>query len=181
MLKSMTGFGRTGKLFAAEHAHINPDIMCVGKALTGGYVGLAATLATADISEVISSGDPGVFMHGPTFMANPLSCAVAFESVRLLMNSPWQERVENIEAQLKQQLFSCFDYSVVQDVRVLGAIGVVEMQEEVDVAVLQKKFVEKGIWVRPFRNLIYIMPPYIIDADELSMLTNTISEVVGKL
>ncbi|MDR4498771.1 MAG: adenosylmethionine--8-amino-7-oxononanoate transaminase [Candidatus Scalindua sp.] len=176
-----TGFGRTGKLFAAEHAHINPDIMCVGKALTGGYLGMAATLATDNISEVISSGDPGVFMHGPTFMANPLSCAVALESVRLLMNSPWQERVENIEVQLKRQLFSCFDYSIVKDVRVLGAIGVVEMQEEIDVALLQKKFVEKGIWVRPFRNLIYIMPPYIIDTDELAMLTNTITEVIREL
>ena len=176
-----TGFGRTGKIFAAEHAHINPDIMCVGKALTGGYLGIAATLATDDISEVISSEYPGVFMHGPTFMANPLSCAVALESVRLLMNSPWQERVGKIEAQLERQLFACFDYSVVKDVRVLGAIGVVEMQEEVDVALLQKKFVEKGIWVRPFRNLIYIMPPYIIDTDELSVLTKAITEVIGEL
>ena len=176
-----TGFGRTGKMFAAEHAHINPDIMCVGKALTGGYLGMAATLATDDISEVISSEYPGVFMHGPTFMANPLSCAVALESVRLLMNSPWQERVGKIEAQLERQLFACFDYSVVKDVRVLGAIGVVEMQEEVDVALLQKKFVEKGIWVRPFRNLIYIMPPYIIDTDELSVLTKAITEVIGEL
>lgn len=176
-----TGFGRTGKLFAAEHAHINPDIMCVGKALTGGYVGLAATLATADISEVISSGDPGVFMHGPTFMANPLSCAVAVESVRLLLSSPWRERVQSIEKQMKRQLMVCTNCSAVREVRVLGAIGVVEMKEEVDVAQLQKEFVKKGVWVRPFRNLIYIMPPYIINKEELSLLTKAISEVIEAL
>ncbi|MCP5005465.1 MAG: adenosylmethionine--8-amino-7-oxononanoate transaminase [Planctomycetes bacterium] len=176
-----TGFGRTGKLFAAEHAGIYPDIMCVGKALTGGYLGLAATLAIDDISEVISSGDPGVFMHGPTFMANPLSCAVAVESVRLLMRSSWLERVKSIEAQMKQQLMACADGPGVQEVRVLGAIGVVEMKDDVDVAGLQEKFVKKGIWVRPFRNLIYIMPPYIVSEDELSLLTTAITEIVEGL
>lgn len=176
-----TGFGRTGKLFASEHAGIYPDIMCVGKALTGGYLGLAATLTTDDISEVISSGDPGVFMHGPTYMANPLGCAVAVESVRLLLASPWRERVQGIEQQMKRQLSVCADCSAVQEVRVLGAIGVVEMKEDVDVARLQKEFVNKGVWVRPFRNLVYIMPPYIIKEEDLSLLTKTIVEIVEGL
>ncbi len=176
-----TGFGRTGKLFATEHAEIYPDIMCVGKALTGGYVGLAVTLTTDEISKVISAGDAGVFMHGPTFMANPLSCAVAVESVRLLLSSPWRERVQGIEEQMKHQLLNCSDCFAVEEVRVLGAIGVVEMKEEVDVAQLQKNFVQKGVWIRPFRNLIYIMPPYTINEEELSLLTKAISSTLEEL
>ncbi len=173
-----TGFGRTGKLFACEHADVTPDIMCVGKALTGGYLSLAATLTTTDVSDTISNGDPGLFMHGPTFMANPLACAAALASIDLLTNSPWQRRIADIEQALVTGLEPCSDFSWVSDVRVLGAIGVVELAKPVDMRVVQPQFVEAGVWVRPFGKLVYLMPPYITGASDLQQLTAAVVEVV---
>ncbi len=165
-----TGFGRTGKLFACEHAAITPDIMCVGKALTGGYVSLAATLCTTTVAETICSGDAGVFMHGPTFMGNPLSCAIAVESLNLLMSSGWMNKVEAIEQQLNSGLEQAKSYNSVEDVRIIGAIGVVQMKKDIPVKEAQEFFVEQGVWIRPFKDLLYIMPPYVINSDDLSQI-----------
>jgi adenosylmethionine-8-amino-7-oxononanoate aminotransferase len=174
-----TGFGRTGKLFACEHADISPDIMCVGKALTGGYVTLAATICTEDVAQGICQGNPGVFMHGPTYMGNPLACAIANASLDIIATGEWQQQVANIERQLTEQLSRCSELEAVADVRVIGAIGVVECKSAVDVATLQRKFVAAGVWIRPFGKLVYIMPPYVIQPKELSQLTQAIYDVLA--
>ncbi|MDH5357110.1 MAG: adenosylmethionine--8-amino-7-oxononanoate transaminase [Gammaproteobacteria bacterium] len=178
-----TGFGRTGSLFAYEQADISPDILCIGKALTGGYMTLAATLCTEKITQGIGADGSGVLMHGPTFMANPLACRVACESIDLLLESNWQQQVKGIEQQLITELKPYQNNELVNNIRVKGAIGVVELHAPLDKQMdwLPAYIIDQGVWIRPFRNLIYIMPPYIIETDDLTTLTSAIGQVLQKL
>jgi len=175
-----TGFARTGKLFACNHADISPDIMCLGKTLTGGYLTLAATLTTNKVADTIDSGEPGVFMHGPTFMANPMACAAAVTSIKLLLESPWKENIQRIENELRHGLEPCQAFESVKEVRVLGAIGVIELTQAVTMTSITKDFVGSGVWVRPFGRLVYLMPPYIMDNDTLKVLTAVVVSVIER-
>jgi len=176
-----TGFGRTGTLFAAEHADVAPDLMCVGKAMTGGYVSMGATLCTDQVAAAISDGPAGAFMHGPTFMANPLAAAVSLASIDLLLAGDWAATVARIGAGLRDGLAPARDLATVSDVRVLGAIGVIEMRQPVDLPQITALLVERGVWARPFGRLVYTMPPYVIDDDDLALVTSAMVESVAKL
>ena len=175
-----TGFGRTGKLFACEHAGISPDIMCLGKAITGGYMSLAAVLTTAEVSKTISTNAPRAFMHGPTFMANPLACTIANASIDLLLDSPWQERVSTMAERFTSCLLPCRQWHGVADARCIGGIGVLELERPVNMPSMTRRFVDKGVWIRPFGKLVYVMPPYIINDDELDMLLAGMTEAVAE-
>ena len=174
-----TGFGRTGKLFAYEHADVVPDILCVGKALTGGYMSMAATLTSKKVVQGVEEGG-NVLMHGPTFMGNPLASSVANASLDLLLNSSWKEKVSKIESILKSTLKRCEELKIVQEVRILGAIGVVELKENADMAWMSQEFKKEGVWLRPFLKLVYIMPPFVIEEEELKKITSAMYNVISR-
>ena len=176
-----TGFGRTGKLFACEHADIEPDILCLGKCLTGGYLSLAATLCNDKVASGICEGEAGVFMHGPTFMANPLATAIAYASIDLLLSQDWKTIIGNLEHQLLKGLEPAREFKHVADVRVIGSIGVIELKQAVDMADIQQRLVDQGIWVRPFGKLVYTIPPYIIDNNDLATLTAGLVDAVKNI
>ena len=176
-----TGFGRTGKLFGYEHANVEADILCLGKALTGGYISLAATMCSDEVAKGVSDSPAGVFMHGPTFMGNPLACTAAIASLELINEQHWQTQVANIESQMKVELADAVNYTNVFDVRVLGAVGVLEMSSTLNTAELQQQFVDLGVWIRPFSNLIYIMPPYTISSEQLTRLTRAMKTVASQI
>lgn len=176
-----TGFGHAGKMFACEHAGVQPDIMTIGKSITGGYMTFSAVAATERVADMISSGDAGVMMHGPTFMANPLACAVALRSTQLLLQQDWQGRVLHIEALMKELLSPAREMKGVRDVRVLGGIGVIEMEREVDLGAFQRRCVEEGVWIRPFGHNAYIMPPYLAVSDaQVEKLANALIKLVAE-
>jgi adenosylmethionine-8-amino-7-oxononanoate aminotransferase len=176
-----TGFGRTGKMFALEHADVEPDMLCLGKSLTGGYMTLAATLCNDQIASTISNSEAGAFMHGPTFMGNPLACATAIASIELLISQPWQRKIQRLNLQLEEGLSPARKLPQVNDVRTLGAIGVIELHEAVDMQRVQPMFVDKGVWIRPFGKLVYTMPPYTMKEADLAALTAAMVEVVAAL
>jgi len=176
-----TGFGRTGKLFACEHADIEPDIMCIGKALTGGYMTLSATLTSKLVADTVCSGDAGCFMHGPTFMGNPLACAVANASLEIIQKNQWQTQTKQIETCFSELLPELKKHDVVEDVRWLGAIGVVELNTPVEMEKIQAHFVKQGVWIRPFGKLIYMMPPFISQPEHITMLVKAIDSALGEL
>ncbi len=174
-----TGFGRTGELFGFNHANIVPDILCLGKSLTGGYMSLGATVVSKEIAKAMSLKEPGVFMHGPTFMANPLACSVALANINLLQSYDWKKKIKKIEDILKDYLKIISKNEAVKDFRVIGAVGILEMKDKVNIGSIQKKFVKNGIWLRPFSNLIYIMPPYIISQKNLKFLLKRLNIVIN--
>ena len=168
-------------MFASDEAKVSPDIMCLGKSLSAGYLSLAAVAVSDKLASAIDKGEPGALMHGPTYMANPLACAVANENLNILATGSWRTQVQAIEEQLRRELAECKDNANVADVRVKGAIGVVQMKYEVDTDALCEKFVDAGVWVRPFGHLIYLMPPFIINSDDLAILSKAVREVVRTL
>jgi adenosylmethionine-8-amino-7-oxononanoate aminotransferase len=175
-----TGFGRSGELFGCDHAGVAPDLMCLGKAMTGGYLSMAATLCTDEVARGVCASEAGAFMHGPTFMANPLAAAVSAASIDLLLSSPWRQRVATIADGLAVGLAPAADLPGVADVRVLGAIGVIEMREPVDMLVLQPLLVDLGVWVRPFGRLVYAMPPFVMEPGDVAALTAAMVEAVAR-
>lgn len=174
-----TGFGRTGELFAADHAGVSPDVMCVGKALTGGYLSMAAALCTSEVARGISDGEAGVLMHGPTFMGNPLACSVALASLDELARRDWRSEVSGIEVALRTGLAPAAEVAGVRDVRVLGAIGVIQLDHPVDMASATRVAAEHGVWLRPFRDMVYTMPPYVTPLDDVARIARAMCAVVG--